>query len=68
VGQVSEATQIILATVPILISAIVTVVTYKGTQEVKEQLSKSLLRIAVLEQILVDHGIPVPGVNISSKP
>lgn len=67
-GQTSEFTQIILAVVPILVSAAVTIITYKGTQEVKELLSQAEKRIAVLEQILKDNGIPVPAANGRSKP
>ena len=58
----SEATQIILAIVPIAITAIVTIVTNRQVQELKEKIADNMLRIAVLEQTLLDHGIPVPPV------
>lgn len=58
----SEVTQIILALVPIAITAIVTIVTNKQVQELKDEIAKNVLRIAVLEQTLIDHGIPVPPI------
>lgn len=60
--QTSELTQIILALVPIIVTGIVTVVTNKQVQDLKTQQAINMTRIARLEQILIDHDIPIPGV------
>lgn len=57
----SETTQIILAVVPALISAFVAWVEYRNKQDFERSLAEANRRIAVLEQILIDHGIPLPG-------
>jgi hypothetical protein len=55
-----SAGEIIVTLVPLIISAIVAIVTDKSNRELRDQLSRAMTRIAVLEQLIEDHGIPVP--------
>jgi len=56
----SELTQIILAIVPLIVTAFVTIATNKQVQELKDQQRLNMVKIARLEQILIDHDLPIP--------
>lgn len=56
----SELGQIIVAIVPVLVSAFVAFVQWRDKQDFQAQLLILRTRVAVLEQILRDHDIPLP--------
>jgi len=43
-------------------SSVVAIVQYRDKQDFQRQVDAAKLRIAVLEQILIDHGLPIPTV------
>lgn len=56
----SEITQIILAIVPVALTALVAILTNKQVIDLKDKMAAMSRRIAILETILTDHNIPIP--------
>lgn len=59
----SDIMRLLEAVIPTLISAIVAYIQWRDKQDFQRQVDEAKTRIAVLEQILIDHGIPVPPIN-----
>jgi len=59
--------QILITLVPVVISGIVAIVTSKSVADLKDQLAAARMRIARLEQALMDHSIPVPPLDSAWK-
>jgi len=56
----SELGQIVVAIVPVLVSAFVAFVQWHDKQGFQTQLAALQTRVAVLEQLLRDNNIPLP--------
>lgn len=55
--------EIVIAIVPVIVSTVAAYIQWRDKQAFEKCLDDAEKRIAVLEQILIDHGLPVPPIN-----